>query len=125
MSLEQVNTVDAMGIEVGTQQAVLTIADSWDWSDEQSHLIALQAKLNAYYEFIGSGQVWESYPAASNKKLRIDVVFRFPPTTLAIELLAMASDIASRINVKIMQITHRGSLDEVALSTDAPLPDEG
>jgi hypothetical protein len=30
MSLENTNTVDAMGIENETGHAVLTIADSWD-----------------------------------------------------------------------------------------------
>jgi hypothetical protein len=55
MSLDQPNKVDAIGLEKGTDQTVLTIADSWDWTDEPKHLIALQAKLNSYLEFIESG----------------------------------------------------------------------
>lgn len=109
MSLEQVNTVDAVGIENDTQHAVLTIADSWDWTDEQAHLSALQAKLNAYFGFIESGQVWESYPAAKGRKLRIDVVFRFAPTAGAIEFLAKASDVASELDVSVRHYTFRGS----------------
>ena len=79
MTLETVETVDAIGIEDATQHAVLTIADSWDWEDERIHLSALQDKLNAYFEFIESGQIWEFYPTAHGKRIRIDVVFRFAP----------------------------------------------
>jgi mRNA interferase HigB len=32
--------------------------------------VALQAKLNAYFEFIERGQVWHSYPAAKGRQLR-------------------------------------------------------
>ena len=78
MSLDQPNKVDAIGLDNETDQTVLTIADSWDWNNEPKHLIALQAKLNAYLEFIESGQVWDEYPTAKGKNLRIDVVFRFP-----------------------------------------------
>jgi hypothetical protein len=67
MSLDQPNKVDAIGLEKGTDQTVLTIADSWDWTDEPKHLIALQAKLNSYLEFIESGQVWDEYPTAKGK----------------------------------------------------------
>jgi len=58
MSLEKTDTVDAVGVENDSLQAVLTIADSWDWTEEQKHLSALQAKLNAYFGFIECGQIW-------------------------------------------------------------------
>lgn len=101
MSLEQTNKVDAVGLERKSGHAVLTLADSWNWTDEHGHLLALQEKLNAYFEFIQSGQVWESYPAANGKQMRINVVFRFAPPTIAIEFLAKAAEVASELDVLV------------------------
>lgn len=46
MGLENLNAVDAVGIETESDYVVLSIIDSWDWSNERSHLLALQGKLN-------------------------------------------------------------------------------
>lgn len=105
MSLERLYTVDAMGIDRETGHAVLTLADSWDWTDPSLHLNALQAKLNAYLEFIESGQVEESYLPAAGKQLRINVVFRFAPPPIATAFLAKVADVASELNVLISQET--------------------
>jgi hypothetical protein len=109
MPLEQINTVDAIGVEHETDHAVLTIADSWDWTDEHEHLSALQAKLNAYLEFIESGQVWEACPAAKGRQLRINIVFRFSPPPAATEFLSKATDVASELHVSISHDTFRGT----------------
>lgn len=101
MPLEQTDKIDALGLESETGYVVLTIADSWHWDDEHGHLSALQAKLNAYFDFIESGQVWESYPAATGRQLIINVVFRFRPPAVAIEFLAKATNVASELNVLI------------------------
>jgi hypothetical protein len=105
VALEQPNQVDAMGVERATGHAVLTIADAWDWSDEQGHLSALQEKLNAYFAFIESEEVWQSYPAAAGRQLRINVVFRFAPTAAAIKFLAKAADVASQLDVLVSHET--------------------
>jgi hypothetical protein len=104
MSLDHSNSVDAIGIENETGHAVLTIADSWEWNDERAHLLALQAKLNAYFEFIESGQIWDSYPTANGRQLIIEVITRFRPTATAIELLEKANETATQL---CMQVRHR------------------
>ena len=101
MAIENANTVDAVGIERGSEFAVLTIADGLDWQDERKHLLALQAKLNAYFNFIESGQIWESYPEASGRQLVIDVISRFPLPELGIDLLKRASEACSNLGVRI------------------------
>lgn len=88
MSLEQANTVDAIGVEIETDHAVLTIADSWDWREEHEHLLALQEKLHAYFAFIESGEIFDSYPAAQGRQLKINIVFRQTPPVAAIEFLS-------------------------------------
>jgi hypothetical protein len=104
MSLEDPHTVDAVGVEKSTGHIVLTIADSWDWLDERGHLLALQAKLNTYFEFIETGQVWESFEHHQGKSLVIDVILRFKPPASALELLQRAGEVASQLAV---QVRHR------------------
>jgi len=91
MSLEKTNTVDAVGIEKATGKVVLTIADSWNWQDEAAHLSALKEKLNAYGNFIESGEIWESYPQSQGRKVVIDVVSRFPVPMTAMNFLKRVS----------------------------------
>lgn len=101
MALDKPEVVDAIGIEDATGFVVLTIADSWDWEDEGQHLLALQAKLNSYFEFIESGQVSESYPGASGRDLVIELVSRFPLPEAAQELVRRASEACSDLGVRI------------------------
>ncbi len=101
MALDKPQVVDAIGIEEATGCAVLTIADSWDWEDEGQHLLALQAKLNSYFEFIESGQVWESHPGARGRELVIELVSRFPLPKAGEELMRRASEACSDLGVRI------------------------
>lgn len=109
MPLEQTNKVDAMGLDSQTGHAVLTVTDSWDWNDEHGHLSALQEKLNAYFEFIENGQVWEFYPTGKGRRLRINVVFRFTPPAVATQFLAKAADVASQLDVLVTHETFAGT----------------
>lgn len=103
MGLDNTSMVDAIGIEVDTGLAVLTITDSWDWIDEKGHLLALQDKLNAYFDFIETGQIWDAYPKAQGRQLAIDVItkFRFPPA--ATDFLEKARQAATELNVVIRE----------------------
>ena len=83
---------------------MLTVFDAWDWDDQERHLLALQAKLNAYLGFVESGQIYENYPAAAGKALRIDIVTRYPVPEAALSFLEQAATVASRLNITI---THR------------------
>jgi hypothetical protein len=55
MSLDNLEVVDAVGTEKDSGTIVLTILDAWDWDDQGQHLLALQAKINVYLGFVGSG----------------------------------------------------------------------
>lgn len=57
-SLAQDRVVDAIGIAPVTGHVVLTLVDDLDWRDEDAHIRALQAKLNAYLAFIEGGEVF-------------------------------------------------------------------
>ena len=101
MSLDKVNEVDAVGIETDSDRVVLTIVDSWDWNDEMAHLLALQAKLNAYFDFISSGQLLEAYPKALRRRPCIDVIGKHPSPASATAFLDKAKTVASRLGIDI------------------------
>lgn len=109
MALDKPDVVDAVGIENNTGFVVLTIADPWDWNDERRHLLALQAKLNAYFSFIESGQIWLAYPDAVGRKVIIDVVGRFTIPQIGMDLLKRASGARSDLGVEIRSRHFPGS----------------
>jgi hypothetical protein len=106
MSLDKLEVVDVVGTERDSGTVVLTVFDAWDWDDERAHLLALQAKLNAYFGFVESGQIYEAYPAAAGKALRIDIVSRYPVPDAALIFLEKAAAVASQLNITIAHRTH-------------------
>jgi hypothetical protein len=102
MPLEVANKVDAIGIDVESGEVVLTIADSWDWRDEPTHLHALQMKFNSYLDFIETGQLLESYPSAEGRNVTICIVFRMAPTESAQQFLATAIKVAAENGCRLI-----------------------
>jgi hypothetical protein len=104
MSLDNLEVIDTVGTEKDSGTIVLTIFDAWDWDDQREHLLARQAKLNAYFGFVESGQIYQAYPSVAGRTLRIDVVSRYRMPDIALAFLEKAAAVASQLN---MTITHR------------------
>ncbi len=103
MSLDNVEVVDAVGTEMDSGTIVLSILDSWDWEDPRAHLGALQSKLNAYFQFVESGQIYESYPEAVGQALRIDIVSRYPIPDTGLAFLEKIVEVASELDLTVTQ----------------------
>lgn|SRR5690606_18319034 len=73
MSIEDIEVVDAIGVESLSGKLVMTIADHLDWSDERAHLLALQDKINAYLRAIQSDDLVNSYPDAAGRTVVIEL----------------------------------------------------
>jgi Family of unknown function (DUF6572) len=67
-------------------------------------LIVLQDKLNAYLGLVQSRQIYEDYPTAAGKALRIDVITRYPMPDAALAFMEKAAAVASQLSITI---THR------------------
>jgi len=102
MSLDQENTVDAVGIEAATEMVVLSIVDSWAWEDETAHLLALQKKLNAYFDFVSGGQLQESYPKAKGRKVRIDIIGKYPFPAGSLDFVGKAQQVAASRGIDVV-----------------------
>jgi hypothetical protein len=121
MSLDEADVIDAIGTEKDGSAVALTIFDGWDWSDEQQHLFALQAKLNAYFDFVQSGQIYRVRPEALRKNIRIDLLTPYPLPERALRFLSIARNAAAQLNV---QITHRILEWPEAPRNDRPIADD-
>ncbi len=106
MSLDDFDSVDAIGIDKESGDVVLTIIDHWDWSEEGQHLRALQEKINSYFGFVESGQIYKQYPDANGKALCIDVVSKYQMPGEAIIFLSKAAEVAKELNIKITNRVH-------------------
>ncbi len=101
MSIDNPTMVDAVSTAEDGSHVQLTIIDAGDWSDERSHLFALQAKLNGYFDFVQSGQLFEEYPAAQRTPVLISVIFRLPPSARAKDLLARADEVSRQLGLRV------------------------
>lgn len=120
MALENPSVIDAAGVEKSSKCVVLTIADSWDWSNEREHLIALQDKINTYFEFIESEQVWERFPDAAQRNVAIEVVSRYPLPVSAEALIERARQIAAELGASIRHRFYPSSLGGTGIYSGVP-----
>lgn len=66
MSLDQLDKIDIISTNP-KGEVVLHIADHLEWTLQKDHILLLQDKINAYLQFIESGQILEEYPTAIDK----------------------------------------------------------
>jgi hypothetical protein len=93
VTVEQVDVVDFATIDPETDELLLTIADHLRWDvDEGEHLLALQEKINAYLQFMEGGDLIEAFPAAKGRKLVIEIVAKYLPSTKGSQLIEVARE---------------------------------
>lgn len=78
MTIEDQETVDAIGVDRSGREVVLVISDHLDWTNPRNHLEALQEKINTYLRFIESGEMAQTYPKAVGRAPVIKVVGAHP-----------------------------------------------
>lgn len=90
--ISDAETVDALGIDPDTGDALLVITDDLDWSDPVAHINALQAKIGAYLGFINTGQFETSLPESAGRKRRIAIIQQFEPPIQIVPILDQLGD---------------------------------
>ncbi len=90
MSIDDPQVVDFIS-EASDGVVILTISDHLEWDKE--HLFKLQNKLNKYLSFIESGEVYESYPKAIGKSLKIELVCMHEPNSDSVSFLLQCGEV--------------------------------
>ena len=102
MSIEQVETIDAIGIDKETDEVVLTISDHLPWDND--HMFLLQDKLNVYLEFIESKQLIDVYPEALNRSVRINMICAYELSEFALEFIQSVNQLGVNLTYDVQSI---------------------
>ena len=78
MSIEETESLDAIGIEEGSGYVTLTIADHLTWDDVGVHIGLLADKLESYLQFVEGGQLLLTEPRAAGRQVVVQVYARYP-----------------------------------------------
>ena len=90
--ISDADTVDALGIDPDSGDALLVISDDLDWSDAVAHINALQAKIGAYLGFIQTGQFEAALPESAGRKRRIAIIQQYEPPIQIVPILDQLGD---------------------------------
>jgi hypothetical protein len=88
MSLEQVNVIDAMGIDEASGRVLLVIRHEEAWEGSDAQLFLLQEKLNAYLSFALDGEMAEACPDFAGRPLGLRIETATAPDARTQHLLA-------------------------------------
>ena len=73
MAIDNDNIIDFIGIDEENNEVILTISDHLDWELKMDHLLKLQAKVNAYIDFIDSGEIHKEYTNSIGRNIVIEI----------------------------------------------------
>ena len=90
MTIENSEVVDGAGIDKETGEIMLTISDHLLWDNEPAHCRLIEKKIGRYLDFLRSGQIWEQFPQAVRGVVRINLIYKCPPSASGREFLSAA-----------------------------------
>lgn len=84
MTISEAEKIDIVGERFDEMSVRLVIVDDMSWSEPSVHEKALQTKVNAYIDFIESGQICEFAPlVARGASIEIRLVAAYSPPARA------------------------------------------
>jgi len=92
MSIDQIDKIDII-TTTPEDKVMLTISDHLEWDDTGEHMLLLQDKLNAYLQFIESGQIFDDYPVTKNKQVIISIAMKYIPNETALIFLSRSKEV--------------------------------
>src|SRR5438270_10067615 len=105
LSINQLGKIDIVSTDK-QGNVVLHIADHYEWDSENEHILLLQDKINAYLQFIESGQIFKEYPAATNDKIAIEVIFKYDLPGSSLTYLNRFREAVGEIGFSLSWRTH-------------------
>lgn len=98
MTIEEKNVVDFIGTDKTNGAIGLLISDHLEWTQEKYTL--LKDKVNAYLDFIESGELEKTYPESQGKPVYIELVHQVPPDEPAKKVLEKIKKIVAEGKVE-------------------------
>jgi len=101
MAIDELNKIDRVMTDKKKTAVYLLLSDHLDWEEEGEHLELLQAKLNAYLDFIENGELIRHRPDLKGLPVTISVAAKYPLTPFATKFYRAAGPIAAEIGVSL------------------------
>ncbi len=98
MSVTDSGKVDGIAVEKDGKTLRLLITDHLDFSDEMSHLLTLQNKINSYLGFIESEQYRDIYPEYGISNIIIEIHFKYKITDNCKKFIDVVNNQISALN---------------------------
>jgi len=115
MSVTDMDKVDIMGLAEEGKCLQMVISDHLDWEDEETHLLILQDKINAYLAMI-QNKAWMKENAQGAQYVKIVVFFLEDITENCQKFLQVVQDQVGQYGVRISAMiaddTFRRRVDE-------------
>ena len=77
MAIDDSKVIDFIGFYEKNNEVILTISDHLDWELKMDHLLKLQAKINAYIDFIESGEIYKEYVNSRGRQMVIEICGKY------------------------------------------------
>ena len=99
MTIEETDTIDIIAARPdGT--VLLVVTDHLEWGDE-THLYALQEKLNSYIAFVETGQVYEQDGVTQESRIEVEVVVKHEPDATGQEFLFQVGEVMGQAGIPL------------------------
>lgn len=91
MSVENSNVIDLVNLDQNGD-VILVISDHLEWDTDNRHLLLLQQKINTYLSAVESGALSKDYPETKDKKIAINLVSKYWPSSTGHQFLKKVRD---------------------------------
>lgn len=110
MSVAEPQKIDIVATRPGSREVRLVITDHLPWSDEETHLLLLQEKLNTYIAFVESGQVLKATTpkVPPNPEITVVVAAQHAPPETTAGFFEQVREILSGLGVAFLIELRRG-----------------
>lgn len=105
MSILDKNEVDSIGLDNKTGKIILTISDHLEWEKPAEHLMLLQDKINTYITFIESEQIYQEYPEAIGRGIKIEIVSKYSLVSKGIEFLNKVRGLIDPVEIEQINLS--------------------
>ena len=107
MSVKQIDTLDAMGIDEDGN-LVLLIVDDLRWLNIKKHLSYLQDKINSYVSFIENKQFYETYRDKNINSYVIKIEFLYVIPMRTVRFLDIVNEQLNKYNIYVKYEENHG-----------------